>query len=263
MLFFHFLYRIMKTQIIFILIFISGVLSAQNIKVRYIRDNGLTESTEDVYINKGFKISITDSTAITKNSAKYNGRIIISDKGKAYRRIIINNLKSREVFFTYTFNNNNFLVHDTLPDINWKISPKETKKIGKYTCIKATTTYRGTDLEAYFTTEIPISLAPNKIYGLPGLVMEMKTFGENYSIWTVKNIEFPYNGAPDYSPKYIKSLKLLEIKNLVQAIDKKLEEEYDIMQSKLKFPEGVKVEKVAVRRSNPRLMIETKFEWEK
>lgn len=246
--------------------FLSSV--AQNIKVTYVcsnfYDNSRTSDIiENVYYNNGYKISVSDSVSFKKYNPKDDGSIRVIDKSKVFRSVIVNNSKTKDLYFTYAFNNQNYLVHDEMPVIKWRIFANETKKIGKYLCKKATTTYRGTELEAYFTTEIPISLAPHKLSGLPGLVMEMRSFGQIYYIWTVKSIEFPYNGVPNYSPKYLKSLKPIEIKDLVKKIDDKIEEDFSIEQSKLEFPAGVKLSSVNVVRINPRKMLETKFEWEK
>lgn len=86
-----------------------------------------------------------------------------------------------------------FLIIDTLTIWDWKLG-KETKKIGSYTCYKATSTRimktktfsRGSDGEseevekeveqeiiAWWTPEIPISQGPSKYWGLPGLIMEL------------------------------------------------------------------------------------------
>lgn len=86
-----------------------------------------------------------------------------------------------------------FLVTDTLTDWKWKLG-KETKKIGSYTCYKATsvrtmktTTFsRGAagdedkkesvieqEVIAWWTPEIPISQGPSKYWGLPGLILEL------------------------------------------------------------------------------------------
>lgn len=258
----------MKKLFIFLCSSVIFLSEAQNLKVTYVCSSFLNNSRtvdkiENVYYKNGYKISITDSISLKKYDQKEDGSIRVVEKSKIFRKVIVNNPKTKDLYFTYAFNNQNYFVHDEMPEIKWKISANETKKIGKYLCKKATTTYRGTELEAYFTTEIPVSLAPHKLSGLPGLVMEMRSFGQIYYIWTVKNIEFPYNGVPNYSPKYLKSLRPIEIKDLVKKIDDKIEEEFNIQQSKLEFPAGVKLSSVNVVRVNPRRMLETKFEWEK
>jgi GLPGLI family protein len=57
------------------------------------------------------------------------------------------------------------------PNIKWNISNEE-KKIGSFTCQKATTRFRGRNYTAWFTMAIPISNGPWKLHGLPGLILE-------------------------------------------------------------------------------------------
>ena len=65
--------------------------------------------------------------------------------------------------------------------LQWKITNK-TKKIGKYVCNQALATetlfsrqghYYTEKVEAWFTTEIPVSFGPKLYTGLPGLVLEI------------------------------------------------------------------------------------------
>ncbi|SFU28728.1 GLPGLI family protein [Pustulibacterium marinum] len=82
-----------------------------------------------------------------------------------------------------------FSVQDSLPKQDWQLT-SETKKIGQYTCYKATHTYTskitsfGTDTPkeekeeertviAWYTPEIPVSNGPEEYQGLPGLVLEL------------------------------------------------------------------------------------------
>lgn len=98
-----------------------------------------------------------------------------------------------------------FLVKDNLQTIQWTIG-KESKKIGNYTCFKATTfiptddllwysfswgRMRSTDttqeesnsleqtvvevtqVEAWYTSQIPVRHGPSEYWGLPGLILEV------------------------------------------------------------------------------------------
>ena len=86
-----------------------------------------------------------------------------------------------------------FLVKDELTSYDWKLEDK-TKKIGNYTCYKATAkrtvqTQRSVSINseentsepkteevtivAWYTPEIPVNSGPSTYWGLPGLIMEV------------------------------------------------------------------------------------------
>lgn len=127
--------------------------------------------------------------------------------GKQYK-----NIKEKTILQEKEIFGKEFLVSDTLPQIKWKMEG-ETKKIGNYTCYKATAViptdksnlmnYRpkkGAEEEmkkkseeelkstnlmdmiempkdktitAWYTPEIPVSQGPENYYGLPGLILEV------------------------------------------------------------------------------------------
>ena len=86
----------------------------------------------------------------------------------------------------------NFLIEDKLENAPWEMTA-ETKKIGKYTCYKATrsreedrVSFTMTDgdqeetkekvtitTEVWYTPEIPVSNGPGMFWGLPGLILEV------------------------------------------------------------------------------------------
>lgn len=92
-----------------------------------------------------------------------------------------------------------FLVNDKLPKLKW-VMQNETKKIGKYTVYKATSTKKNlipntkamfrkpedakednqeamieqeTQITAWYCLDIPINQGPGEYCGLPGLIMEL------------------------------------------------------------------------------------------
>lgn len=77
------------------------------------------------------------------------------------------------------------LVNDNYPVMNWIISEKR-KNIAGYTCIKATTFYRGRDWIAWFTPDIAMPYGPWKFCGLPGLVLEVSSADNNYILKAIK-----------------------------------------------------------------------------
>ncbi|MFC0427989.1 GLPGLI family protein [Chryseobacterium scophthalmum] len=236
---------------------------SQNIKVTYkYMPSDVFEFEENVYLNNNYKVSIIDSIPVKRYKENKVADVYIEqDKGiKQYRTILMNDLKNNNIFFTYQIKKINYLVSDTPPVIKWNLKHKETKKIGKYICKKATAVFRGTDIEAYYTTEIPVSVGPYKFKGLPGLILEVRTLGINPMSWRVKNVQFPYKGTPNYSKKFVNSLKKIDIKELIKKIDDRNDEDRRIFHSKLNLPMPAKVE---VTGGNPRGVVENKFEWEK
>lgn len=99
---------------------------------------------------------------------------------------------------TYYLNNPAFLkVYDKLdseyfwyPDsveLDWELG-EETKIVLDYECYKATTKFRGRVWHAWFAPEIPLSLGPWKLSGLPGLILEAYDTDRQY-IYEAKGLE--------------------------------------------------------------------------
>ena len=115
------------------------------------------------------------------------------------------NIQSNELIQSQEFYGKRFLVKDQLQKIQWKIG-SESKKIGNYLCMKATafiptkelTWYNFswsdlrkteqkkdslgntveskiemTEVEAWYTPQIPVSHGPAEYWGLPGLILEV------------------------------------------------------------------------------------------
>jgi len=117
--------------------------------------------------------------------------------GKQYKNVKEKLFISEEDFF-----GKEFLIQDSLPEWDWKLE-NETKKIGNYTCYKATIVIPVSEekrqefeeekklqansktafitvekpkeklITAWYTPEIPISQGPDGYWGLPGLILEV------------------------------------------------------------------------------------------
>ncbi len=84
-----------------------------------------------------------------------------------------------------------FLITDVLNKIDWKLS-NDSKKIGNNECKKATAIIDESPVEAWYSSSIPLSDGPAEFWGLPGLIIELKTSNKYYlatKISVTKNIE--------------------------------------------------------------------------
>lgn len=70
-----------------------------------------------------------------------------------------------------------FLVQDDLPIINWEIK-KETKEIAGISTLKAIAVLEDenqTKIEAWYAPKLSYKTGPEKFWGLPGVILELKT----------------------------------------------------------------------------------------
>lgn len=91
-----------------------------------------------------------------------------------------------EVFFL----GQDFLIQSSITDLKWELT-KETKKIGKYMCFKATALrenfgpveedLRYSKYTAWYCPELAINFGPYEVCGLPGLVLEYTNGRMTYS----------------------------------------------------------------------------------
>ncbi|WP_034059901.1 GLPGLI family protein [Lacinutrix jangbogonensis] len=144
--------------------------------------------------------------------------------GKQYKNIKTNSqIQNQEIY------GKKFLVKDSLQSINWEMS-SESKVIGKYNCMKATaliptnelTWYsfswsklanekesKGDDdsikqvemtqVEAWYTLQIPVGHGPLEYWGLPGLILEVSA--DNTTLLCSKIVMNPKEEITIKAPK--------------------------------------------------------------
>ncbi len=125
-------------------------------------------------------------------------------------------LKNKTIYYKDHIRFKFFNITDTVGNFNWKIEP-ETKVILNYNCQRATTNFRGRNYEVYFTSEIPIADGPLKFYGLPGLILEVKSNDNLASIKIdVVKIELTSNNnnAVSYTDTKLENITYAEYKQL-------------------------------------------------
>jgi len=84
-----------------------------------------------------------------------------------------------------------YVYEEPVPKQEWQISADTTTVLG-YTCIKATTSFRGRTYIAWFTPSIPMRYGPWKFNGLPGLILKAADT-EGLFEWTAIGIEQSQN----------------------------------------------------------------------
>jgi GLPGLI family protein len=83
-----------------------------------------------------------------------------------------------------------FLIKGKPEDMKWKITG-EMKIIKSYPCMKATFEDSTGVIEAWFTTELPMNIGPEKYRGLPGVILELSTpRDQRPKVLTAIKIEF-------------------------------------------------------------------------
>jgi GLPGLI family protein len=172
-------------------------------------------------------------------------------QGEQYKNVKENALVQSQEFY-----GKQFLVKDKLQAIEWKMG-SESRQIGQYTCFKATASIptaeltwynfswndlradaetktdstvvettepeiKLTEVEAWYTPQIPVSHGPGEYWGLPGLILEVSA--ENTTMLCSKIVMNPKDKikieAPDKGKEITKSAyqetiqgKMLEMRN--------------------------------------------------
>ncbi|MFD2566191.1 GLPGLI family protein [Pseudotenacibaculum haliotis] len=154
-------------------------------------------------LEKTFVLSFNKQESMFKEEDKLDAISGATDSwgGTFSRGDQYKNIKSASLIQNQEFYGKKFLVKDKLYRINWEMGT-ESKKIGQYTCYKATAqvpvfelswynfswsdirTPKDTDkteekkentiaVEAWYTLDIPVAHGPGEYWGLPGLILEV------------------------------------------------------------------------------------------
>lgn len=154
--------------------------------------------------NKG--ISVYQKQNIEEDNVE-NGVTMIGAGGED----IIYKNHSDKVYIKQTdFMSRTFLIEDQLQINDWKIAD-ETEKVGEYTCKKAILKKGDKDIIAWYTDEIPSNEGPREYYGLPGLVLKVKT---GTTIIEATNITFTKDEVAFQKPSKGKKVTQEEFKEI-------------------------------------------------
>lgn len=102
------------------------------------------------------------------------------------RSAIYQDLKKDQVISKFDISGSTVLIQDSLLDVRWKITD-EYREIAGYQCRRA----NGVVLDsvyvvAFYTDQIPISVGPGTIHGLPGMIMGLVIPEQHYNIYASK-----------------------------------------------------------------------------
>lgn len=203
----------MKRAIIFIYTLISLSLNGQSItyfvnKTPTVIEMPYTEENipSEAYVNfSQLKIigKYTTYKPISTLNKEEKNTIFTNNRAKELTNDSLGNLHitiKREYIERYIDNENKTLtsiiykdrfyrIQERLPNLSWRIT-KSGKIINDYVCQKAQTVIKGQHVDAWFTKEIPIKSGPDEYYGLPGLILEVKTKDKHI---IMKSIRFSNN----------------------------------------------------------------------
>ena len=117
----------------------------------------------------------------------------------------------------------NFVVADSIPKIEWKIT-NENREIAGYNCRKAIGTIMGeVYIFAFYTDDITISGGPCSISGLPGMILGL-TIPRLYTSYVATKVDVSLSGTAIIKP--ITAKKTFSLKELKTIFEEKTKEWY-------------------------------------
>jgi GLPGLI family protein len=159
---------------------------AQNEDLLYLQIGGTKSKCYSYYTFQ------SDSLSATQNGKEIRRQLfkkaIAEAKGTApqggfpYKRMrtyVYKNYPQGKMTITDGISTQDYIYEDKLNAQNWLILDS-IRTILNYSCQKAECNFRGRKWTAWFSTDIPVSDAPWKFSGLPGLIMEIYDKGKQY-----------------------------------------------------------------------------------
>lgn len=162
------------------------------------------------------------------------------DSDTIYMKAVINDFKSVTLL-------------DVVPEIEWEIDSSVSKKFNGYTMSYATGEFRGSNIFAWFTTDIPVSIGPWKFDGLPGAILECGDIDKTY-VWTATKIRKSKDQNLDFQNLSLESVGTYK-EFILSKIERNAKNE-KLTNSRL--PQGVTMGKSRTIRKG----IEKIYEWE-
>jgi GLPGLI family protein len=136
--------------------------------------------------------------------------------------IIINDKYNSKIYhFTeISTSRNTVWIEEKTPELNW-VLVGETKVLGTLICNKATTSFRGRNYTAWYSSEMVGGYGPWKLQGLPGIILEAYD-DKKEVVFRVNKITLPYVREITFDARNIKTISREEKKGLVSKENQKL-----------------------------------------
>ncbi|MCU7694736.1 GLPGLI family protein [Haoranjiania flava] len=129
-----------------------------------------------------------------------------------------------------------YVVDDKLEPINWKIET-EKKRIGKFEVIKANADYLGRNWTAWFAPEIPVSVGPWKLYGLPGLILEAEDSTRKFR-FLLKEVQVPFQiNSAIFNPAALTKTAISKTE-FIKIEEKKKDDQYRFRKARMEAAAG-------------------------
>jgi GLPGLI family protein len=80
-----------------------------------------------------------------------------------------------------------FRLTDARPQYNWKLTSDVSEFLG-YQVMRATAEHEGSNIEAWFATDIPVAGGPGQFGGLPGMILAL-TVNEGELVYSATNVD--------------------------------------------------------------------------
>lgn len=146
-------------------------------------------------------------TQLTFNSEGSWYGVASDERGNSWQKTeywVSRDFTNNKVLETQMISGKVYIVEDSLYTLPWKIK-SEIKEVAGYLCMLATTydSLRNYSIEAWFTTDIPVSVGPEEFMGLPGAILEVNIDG-GVTLITATSVKPDPSQALPPMPKKVK-----------------------------------------------------------
>lgn len=167
-----------------------------------------------------YEMDFVGNSNLTEEEAGDNGSVLsIKPSRNPY---IYKDKEKKEFYSIQRISMKPYLIRDNMNIFKWTLE-KDTKDILGYKCQAAKAHYRGRDYIAYFTTEVPFKNGPWKFSGLPGLILEVKSVDNVFSL-VANSLELKNSKAEISNPYEKKKAKAISWDEFIKKYKRKHEE---------------------------------------